>query len=254
MAGMKFDTSAFRHKLQEWMQENATGILGTIAFHMLLAIIFLIIKISSERSYLESIILFDIDEEIAQEQAEPEMPDPEFDQRLADYLEQAKSNVPVNLARNVEEEISTEKYVQELEREINENRPESWEEMQQRLKELQEISQEELIMEGENDTPRKEQEPYLGPTNIYYSLENRYHLRLPVPVYKCEGSGLIEVNIVVNQQGKVIQAEVDQQGAGINETCLAEAAVNAALRTLFNADYKAATRQVGSITYHFIAQ
>jgi hypothetical protein len=254
MAGMKFETSAFRHKMQEWMHENATGILGTIAFHMLLAIIFLIIKISSEKSYLDSIILFDIDEEIAQEQAEQEMPDPEFDQRLADYLEQARSNVPVNLARNVEEEISTEKYVQELEREINENRPESWEEMQERLKELQEISQEELIMEGKDDTPPREQEPYLGPTNIYYSLENRYHLRLPVPVYKCEGSGLIEVNIVVNQQGRVVQAEVDQQGAGINETCLAEAAVNAALRTLFNADYKAATRQVGSITYHFIAQ
>ena len=254
MAGMKFDTSAFRQKMKEWMQENVTGILGTIAFHMLLAVIFLIIKISSERSYLESIILFDFDEEIAEEQVEEEMPDPEFDQRLAEYLEQARSNVPVNLARNVEEEISTEKYVQQLEQEMNENRPESWEEMQERLKELQEISQEELIMEGEDDTPLKEQEPYLGPTNIYYSLENRYHLRLPVPVYKCEGSGLIEVNIVVDQKGRVVQAEVDQQGASTNEICLADAAKNAALRTRFNADYKAAARQVGSITYHFIEQ
>jgi hypothetical protein len=254
MAGMKFDSSAFRQKMKEWMQDNATGILGTIAFHMLLAVIFLIIKISSERSYLESIILFDIDEEIAEEQVEEEMPDPEFDQRLAEYLEQARSNVPVNLARNVEEEISTEKYVQQLQQEMNDNRPESWDEMQERLKELQEISQEELIMEGEDDTPPKEQEPYLGPTNIYYSLENRYHLRLPVPVYKCEGSGLIEVNIVVDQKGRVVQAEVDQQGASTNEICLADAAKNAALRTRFNADYKAAARQVGSITYHFIEQ
>ena len=254
MAGMKFDTSAFRQKMQEWMQENATGILGTLAFHMLLAVVFLIIKISSERSYLESIILFDIDEEIAEERVEEEMPDPEFDQRLAQYLEQARSNVPVNLARNVEEEISTEKYVQELEKEMNENRPESWEETQQRLKELQEISQEELIMEGDDDTPQQESESYLGPTNIYYSLENRYHLRLPVPVYKCEGSGLIEVSIVVDQKGRVVQADVDQQGASISEICLSEAAKNAALRTRFNADYKAATRQVGTITYHFIAQ
>ena len=254
MAAMKFNNSAFREKMQEWMQENATGILGTIAFHMVLAVIFLIIKISSEKSYLDSIILFDIEEEFVNEQIEEIMPDPEFDQRLADYLEQASSNVPVNLARNVEEEISTEKYVRELEQKMNENRPESWEEMQERLKELEEISQEELIMEGEEDVPPQEREPYTGPTNIYYSLENRYHLRLPVPVYKCEGSGLIEVIIVVDQKGRVVHAEVDQPGAGTNEICLAEAAKKAALRTRFNADYKADNRQVGTITYHFISQ
>ena len=133
---MKFITSAFREKMQEWMQENATGILGTIAFHMLLAVVFLIIKISSEKSYLDSIILFDIEEEVAEDRIEEDMPDPVFDQRMADYLEQASSNIPVNLARNVEEEISTEKYVEELEQEMNDNRPESWEEMQERLKEL----------------------------------------------------------------------------------------------------------------------
>lgn len=251
---MKFNNSAFREKMQEWMQENATGILGTVAFHMVLAVIFLVIKISSEKSYLDSIIFFDIEEELVNEQIEEEMPDPEFDQRLADYLEQARSNVPVNLARNVDEEISTEKYVKELEQEMNENRPESWEEMQERLKELEEISQEELIMEGEEDVPLLEREPYTGPTNIYYSLENRYHLRLPVPVYKCEGSGLMEVTIVVDQKGRVVHAEVDQRGASANEICLAEAAKKAALRTWFNADFKAETRQVGTITYHFISQ
>jgi len=173
MAAMKFNNSAFRGKMQKWMQENATGILGTIAFHMLLAVIFLIIKISSEKSYLDSIILFDIEETSAEEQLEKKIPDPEFDQRLADYLEQASSNVPVNLARNVEEEISTEKYVQELEQEMNDNRPESWEEMQERLKELKEMTQEELIMEGEDDAKKQKSEAYTGPTNIYYSLENR---------------------------------------------------------------------------------
>jgi hypothetical protein len=252
--GIRFNISGSWQRIQDWLREHATGILGTIAFHMLLVVIFLIIKISSEKSYLESIILFDIDEQVPEERLEEEMPDPEFDRRLAEYLEQARSNVPVNLARNVEEEISTEKYVQELEKEMNENRPESWEEIQERLKELEEISQEELIMEGEDDTPPQEIEPYIGPTNIYYSLENRYHLRLPVPVYKCEGSGLIEVNIVVDQKGRVLHVEVNPEGPGANEICLAEAAKKAALRTRFNADYKAAARQVGSITYHFIAQ
>jgi len=254
MTAMKFNKSVFREKIKEWMQENATGILGTIAFHMLLAVIFLVIKISSEKSYLESIILFEIEEELAEEQVEEDLPDPEFDQRLADYLEQARSNVPVNLARNVEEEISTDKYVQELEQEMNANRPETYQEMQERLKELEEMSREELIMDGEVDDPPKEREPYTGPTNIYYSLENRYHLRLPVPVYKCEGSGLVEVSIVVDQKGRVVHAEAGQPGATSNEICLAEAAKKAALRTRFNTDYQAATRQAGTITYHFIAQ
>jgi len=65
---------------------------------------------------------------------------------------------------------------------------------------------------------------------------------------------LIEVSIVVDQKGRVIHAQVDQQGGSVNEICLAEAAKNAALRTRFNTDYKAATRQAGTITYHFIAQ
>jgi len=251
---MKFISSAFREKMQEWMQENATGILGTLAFHMLLAVVFLVIKISSEKSYLDSIILFDIEEELSEERLEEDMPDPEFEQRLADYLEQASSNVPVNLARNVEEEISTEKYVEELEQEMDDNRPESWEEMQERLKELEEISQEELIMEAEDDDSKSETEPYTGPTNIYYSLKNRYHRLLPVPVYKCEGSGLIEVSIVVDQRGRVVQAEVNKQGAGLNNTCLAEAARDAARRTRFNADFQAAKLQAGTISYHFIAQ
>jgi hypothetical protein len=236
------------------MQENATGILGTVAFHMLLAIVFLIIKISSEKSYLDSIILFDMDEETLEEKLPEEMPDPEFERRLAEYLEQARSNVPVNLARNVEEEISTEKYLQELEQEMDESRPESWEEMQERLKELEEMATEELIMEGEDAASQQEREPYTGPTNIYYSLEGRYHLRLPVPVYKCEGAGLIEVSIVVDQRGRVLQATVAPQGEAAGGQCLAEAARSAALRTRFNADYQAASRQVGTITYHFIAQ
>ena len=236
------------------MRENATGILGTLAFHMLIVIIFLILKISSEKSYLDSIILLDINEETTEETDQQDTPDPEFDRRLADYLEQARSNVPVNLARNVEEEISTEKYVRELQQEMNENHPDSWKETQERLKELEEMAREELIMDPAKDASKQKNEPYTGPTNIFYSLEHRHHLRLPVPVYQCEGSGLIEVSIVVDQQGRVVHAELARQASDNNEGCLAEAARQAALRTRFNTDYDAPARQAGSITYHFVAQ
>jgi hypothetical protein len=251
---VRFNISKFRKKVQTLMQENATGILGTLAFHMLVVIIFLILKISSEKSYLDSIILLDMNEENTEQTDQQDMPDPEFDRRLADYLEQARSNVPVNLARNVEDELSTEKYVRELQQEMDENRPDSWKETQERLKELEEMAREELIMDPAKDASQQESKPYTGPTNIYYSLEHRHHLRLPVPVYQCQGSGLIEVRIVVDQQGRVVHADIAKQDSGTNEDCLAEAARKAALRTRFNIDYDAPARQAGSITYHFIAQ
>jgi hypothetical protein len=243
----------FWDRMDERIQENATGILGTIAFHLVLVLIFLIIKISTEKTRLESLIMVDFDEEFTEEQQQFESPDPEFDEQLARYLAEPRSNIPVNLARQIDQEISTKKYVQELEEDMDANRPEEWREMQERLRELEELDREELIVEGENaeQTPR---EIYQGPTNIYYDIEGRYHLRLPVPVYKCEGEGLIEVKIAVDQRGKVVQAETGKTGETANEICLAEAARKAALNTVFNPDYDAPVRQIGTITYHFIAQ
>ena len=244
----------FWDRLDERIQENATGILGTIAFHLVLILVFLVLKISTEKSRMESLIMVDFDDELTEEQLESEeAPDPEFEKRLARYLEESRSNVPVNLARQIDQELSTEKYVQEVEKDLDANRPEDWKEMQERLKELEELDQEELIMEAD-DAEQSPPELFQGPTNIYYNLEYRYHLRLPVPVYKCEGAGLIEVKIVVDQRGRVLKAETDKPGDTANEICLAEAARNAALNTRFNADYDAPDHQVGTITYHFIAQ
>ena len=47
---------------------------------------------------------------------------------------------------------------------------------------------------------------YTGESNIVYYLENRYHLSLPIPVYLTQGGGKIIIEIVVDRQGKVIQA------------------------------------------------
>ncbi len=243
----------FWNNLDERIQENATGILGTIAFHLFLILLFLVFRISTERQRLEDLILVDFEDDQTEEQMESEAPDPEFEQRLARYLEEPRTNVPVNVARQIDHELSTEEYVKELEEDLDANRPEEWQERQERLRELEEMGNAELAVEGEDSTVL-EKEPYQGPTNIYYELENRYYLRLPVPVYKCPGDGLIEVKIAVDQRGKVVQAETNKPGDTANEICLAEAAVTAALKTRFNADYSAPVRQIGTITYHFIAQ
>lgn len=243
----------FWNRLDDKMQENAAGILGTIAFHLVLISIFLIAKISNEKKLMRDMILVDFQEEIMEEKPEPETPDPEFEERIARYLEENRSNVPVNLARQVDQEISTDKYVQELENDLKANRPEDWDKTQERLKELEELASEEIRMEAE-ESEQKPPEPYDGPTNIYYKLEYRYHRRLPVPVYKCQGSGEVVVNIVVDQLGRVVQAETGKSNETGNEICLADAAKKAALNTRFNPDSDAPVRQSGTITYLFVAQ
>jgi hypothetical protein len=243
----------FWNRLDKKVQENATGILGTVAFHLVLVVIFLLAKISQERSLMSDMILVDFEEEPTEEPVDRETPDPVFEEQLARYLEESRSNIPVNVARQVDQEISTDRYVEELEQDLDANRPEDWRETQERLRELEEMQQEELSLEAE-DSEQEPPKPYEGPTNIYYDLENRYHLRLPVPVYKCEGAGLVEVKIAVDQHGRVVQAETGKKGNTANDLCLAEAAEKAALATRFNADYEAPVRQIGTITYHFIAQ
>ena len=236
------------------MQENASGILGTVAFHMALAVIFLILRISAERTLLESMIMMEFEEDTEEEILQEEVPDPEFELLVARYLEESRSNIPVNVARQLDEELSTERYVDELEKELDADRAEEVLDMQERLKELEEIAQEDLIMEGDDEPEDQAEELFQGPTNILYNLEFRYHLRLPVPVYQCIGEGVIEVKIAVDQQGRVVQAEVEKPADDFNRICLAEAARKAALQTRFNGDFGAPVRQQGTITYYFIAQ
>jgi len=245
-------------RLKHILNENLSGILGTLAFHMLIVIIFLIIKISATRSLMDTVILVDFeeDEETEQEIIEKEIElDPEFEQYVADYLDAARRNIPVNVADRLNEELSTEKYVEELLDEMNADRSEDYLRSNERLQELLEMEEgEDIIVEGEQDEDETEPKIYQGPTNIFYSLEKRYEIRLPVPVYKCEGEGIVEVQIVVDQRGRVVQVGVENLGDSLNEICLADAAKTAALNTRFNTDFDAPARQRGTITYHFQPQ
>jgi len=94
---------------------------------------------------------------------------------------------------------------------------------------------------------------YTGESNIVYYLENRYHLSLPIPVYLTQGGGKIIIDIVVDRQGKVIQA-TPKAGQKVRDEQIIVYAQTAALRTLFNADPKAPSGQRGTIHYNFIAQ
>lgn len=94
---------------------------------------------------------------------------------------------------------------------------------------------------------------YAGESNIVYYLENRYHVSLPIPVYLAQGGGKVIVDIVVNQQGKVIEA-IPRVSNRIRDQQIYLYAEAAARRTIFNEDISAPAAQKGTIHYTFIAQ
>ena len=100
--------------------------------------------------------------------------------------------------------------------------------------------------------PRK-QETYSGPSVLSWSLDGRKATHLPIPAYRCIGAGEVTVIITVNNQGTVVDAKVDD-GASSKDGCLRNFATRAARLSKFNASTTAPARQMGTITYLFIAQ
>jgi TonB family protein len=100
--------------------------------------------------------------------------------------------------------------------------------------------------------PRK-QETYSGPSVLSWSLDGRKATHLPIPAYRCVGAGEVTVIITVNNQGTVVDAKVDD-GASSGDGCLRNFAIRAARLSKFNASSTAPARQMGTITYLFIAQ
>ena len=100
--------------------------------------------------------------------------------------------------------------------------------------------------------PRKQQ-TYSGPSVLSWSLDGRKATHLPIPAYRCIGAGEVTVIITVNNQGTVVDAKVDD-GSSSGDGCLRSFATRAARLSKFNASSTASARQMGTITYLFIAQ
>jgi hypothetical protein len=93
---------------------------------------------------------------------------------------------------------------------------------------------------------------YFGPSTLAYKLQGRTPVYLPIPSYKCIGSGVVVADISVNKRGEVTSITIVSTTA--TEECLTEAARNAANNSQFNTDWNAPAVQKGTITYTFIAQ
>jgi len=84
-----------------------------------------------------------------------------------------------------------------------------------------------------------------------YRLGNRKAVSKPKPTYDCDEQGRVVVSISVDKSGRVISAQAGIKGTTNSAPCLLTRAKEAALKTRFNSDSKAPTKQVGSIIYNF---
>jgi colicin import membrane protein len=90
-----------------------------------------------------------------------------------------------------------------------------------------------------------------GGGNGDYQLGNRKPVNRPKPNYICNEEGLVVVRIEVNTNGKVIKATVGIKGSTNTADCLLSQAKQAALKTEWESDANAPSKQIGTIKYRF---
>jgi len=228
-------------------------------FHMFLLIIFLLIKIQGLKQNKDLDILLDYTQVVEQPiQIDNSKLTPAEQAYLDRLLSQqgSYSNRASNISEKLEKEISTENFVEEYMNELNKDRSEEWRKQQEEI--TKRLQQPDYVPPVFDEKKEIEMDDYSGPSNVNYEfLEapfKRYKLYLPVPVYKCQGEGIVNVNIVVDQTGKVVSADPELPRDYSDKDCLLEVARNYALNTRFEGNINAPRGQRARITYKFIAQ
>lgn len=120
-----------------------------------------------------------------------------------------------------------------------------------RMAELKKKREEAKQKLGEKEAQKEEFTDYLAnrQTSVSYSLKDRNNYRLPPPIYTCIEGGKVVINIKVDQNGKVIDAQLNSKSSGTSNGCLVENAITYALKARFNSSSR--QTQPGTITYLF---
>lgn len=84
-----------------------------------------------------------------------------------------------------------------------------------------------------------------------YQLGNRKPLNKPKPNYICNEEGVVVVQIEVDRAGNVINATPGVKGTTNSAECLKSEAKIAALKTTWQPDSNATSKQIGYIRYRF---
>lgn len=230
--------------LHEEEKNILTGILGTVAVHLLLIIVFLIARIDKVKSLHQEKIVIEFDEEVYKTLEQMQEENKAENSNVEPLSDRDVKNIAVNTANQLEQKISTEEYIEQLKEELN------IEDLNQKLN--TELEDDVIIQQAEKTVKEKEKVNYQGPTRIEYELGGRGFSYIHYPIYKCQGRGKVVVDIIVNPKGEVISASISSTST--QEICISETALASARRSRFEIDLAAEAKQRGTITYEFVAQ
>lgn len=242
-----------------------TGILGTLIIHLIAGIIFLSLQLRS----LEKKIAAEYEVELA--------PQAELVEKKEKIIEVPETTVEkilkgdeemLNIARNLSskpaEKINAADYIDKVKDELIKSGKLGVDNYIDEQKKINESVGDENInlkkdpivekMKDKSGSSTEMAANFKGPTRIYYDLFGRNHRYLPIPIYKCEGSGKVVLTIEVDQNGVVQKAQIVDRESTASDPCLIETAINTALLSRFNPDANSPRIQIGMLTYLFVAQ
>ena len=255
---VKNDIYAIRDSLLDWLKEHRHGVMGTVIFHLVLAIFLVCVGISRLDSQQRMEIEIDMPEpEIVQQKQEEQKKKEQILQQSADEeVNEMLRSLAVNedaVKKNAETQPHerVEEYIEQIQEEIDSDYGGRY--RANKNKHYKEDSIRAQRDKKERMLDSLQSTVYVGKSSVSYNIKGRYKTYLPIPVYKCEFGGKIVVAVVVNRQGRVVKAEVVDAESNKDDS-LREVAVDAALKSEFNVDEKAPERQTGTITYNFVKQ
>lgn len=243
---------------RNFFRENLVALLYTLIFHLVILITLVLVRVEGLKKDQELGIRLEYEEksvdEILQEE-EVTLPKEWLQQVMKEREMASNRAVNLNAENQLTEDISTDEYVQELLKQIEEARNQ---EDREKLEELQAILASADYVPPQPDSDQHSKGEYTGPTTITYEFMDepvqRKEVHLTIPVYRCQGSGVVSVLVEVGREGSVLHAEVEEPILGNDRTCFAEAALNAARSSSFRIELNGPERQRARITYTFIAQ
>lgn len=240
------------------------GILGTVIVHLIAAIIFMSFKLQSLITKEKQIEKFEIEfaafEEKKVAEKPVELPPTSVENILHDDVEML--NIARNLSSKSEEKIDPDDYINKVKDELIKSGKLGTDNYIDRPRENYQTTEDDQAairyQEKKNEERATESQKmaanFQGPTRIYYDLQGRNHTYLPIPIYKCQGSGKVVLLIEVNQRGNVENASVVEGQSTASDECLLETAVGTALVSRFESSLNAPKIQKGTLTYIFVAQ
>ena len=240
------------------------GILGTVIVHLIAAIIFMSFQLQSLKTKEKQIEKFEIEFAAVEEKkvaVKPvELSPTSVENILHDDVEML--NIARNLSSKSEEKIDPNDYINKVKDELIKSGKLGTDNYIDRPREnYQATEDDEAAIRGQDE--KKEEKAtdsqkmaanFQGPTRIYYDLQGRNHTYLPIPIYKCQGSGKVVLLIEVNQRGNVENASVVAGQSTASDDCLVETAIGTALISRFESNLNAPKIQKGTLTYIFVAQ